>query len=269
LSRFSRRILSILLFIATVFFSCSTGAAGLYLALPSYFSPIDTSKIVIGVSQTELERNAGRASLLYGELGVRVSERSRVRAGVLYPAVQSESAITHNVGDGLINWTTRIAGDTLNLYGLFFRADARLPIGPGTNHPFSFGSFDGGAGLEYRHRTALLDLRCSAAFTLVGKRRKIGGILHRNYTMLALSLDFPLPGKTSVYVSAFGVMFNGGGTREIYLIDVRYGLSNELEFLLAGGLEAGSDDERLFNSIISAVFVYRFTRSEPEGDIGE
>jgi hypothetical protein len=269
LSRFSRSVLSILLFITTVLVTCSIDAAGLYLALPSYFPVIDTSRVVIRMSQSELERDAGRAGILYGELGVRVGTRSRLRAGILYPAVQSEAAVTHTVGDGLVNWTTRIAGDTLDLSGLFFRVDARLPIGPGTMHPFSFGSFDGGAGLELRGGTALFDLRCSAAFTLVGKRRKTGDILHRNYTLLGLSMEFPMPGKTSVNVEGFGIMFNGGGTREIYLVNVRHGLSDELELLISGGLEAGSDEERVFNSIVSAVFIYRFARSGPEGDIGE
>ncbi len=241
-----------------MFNACSLHATGLYISPPSYFSVIDTSRIFVTIRQTGIQRDAGRASVLAGELALKYKRRVGIRLGLLYPALQGEGDILHNVGDGAVHATVRIFGDTLESSGLFVRGDVRIPVGSKSLRPLSFGSLDGGAGLEFRHRTPLLGFRCAATYTLVGDRCKVGSFIHRNFLLLGFAIDFVFRKGTLFNFSGFNTSFRGGDSRDVYLLTVKQELSDTLWLLIDAALEAGNDEERVFNSLASLAVLYRF-----------
>ncbi|UCF04319.1 MAG: hypothetical protein JSV33_10245 [bacterium] len=237
---------------------CPLRAKGLYLDLPGFFSVVDTARTFVTIRHADLQRGEGRASIISGELAIRPRKRVRVRLGLLYPNIQREQGIVHGVGDGFIHATARIFGDTLDASGFFLRGDARIPIGSGGLRPLSFGSLDGGLGVEFRRRTMLLSLRLVATYTLVGQRVKEGPFTHRNFLLTGYTVDFPFGDRASIQFSGFYVRFRGGGSREAYLITARYRLSDALDLCTSGMLEAGNDGNRVFNSLVAIAVMSRF-----------
>ncbi len=264
----------------------SVHATGLYIDLPSYFSAVDTSRIELVIGQAELQRVTGRASVFSGELSLRPRSRFHVRLCLLYPAMVRGGEITHAVGDGIVHGTYRLTGDTLEVNGMFLRAYARLPFGPKRMDPFSFGSLDGGAGFEFRMETSLFRLRCAQTYTLVGQRRKptTGApngtpyyplslaercsdtecFSHRNFFLFALSIDFTLGRSATFGFAGYSFHYRGGDAREVYMLTLGQRLSRGLELRFCGGLDAGSDIERVFDSLLSVSLVYRLL--PPGGD---
>jgi hypothetical protein len=233
-------------------------AKGLYLDLPGFFSIADTSRTLVTIRHADLQRDEGRASIVSGELAIRPMNRVRVQLGLLYPNIQRDRRIVHGVGDGLIHATARVYGDTLGASGFFLRGDARIPIGSGGLRPLSFGSMDGGLGVEFRQRTTLLSLRLVATYTLVDLRIKEGPFTHRNFLLTGYAVDFPFGDRTSIRFSGFYARFRGGGSREAYLVTVRYRISDALDLCTSGMLEAGSDGNRVLNSLLAFSVTSRF-----------
>lgn len=266
--KLSSPVLLVIVIMIPAFLACPLHSTGLYMDFPTYFAAIDTFGIQLKIRQTDLQRDEGRTSVFAGGLSLRPKPGIRIGLSLLYPAMQREGHITHAVGDGVFRSTVRIHGDTLDTSGLFFRADARIPIGPKTSDPFSYGSLDVGSGLEYRRRTSLFMFRCAATYTLVGERQKVGDFIHRNFLLLALSIGFDLKESTSFSFSGFGMNFRGGDSREVYILSFRQRFSGELDMLFSGGLDAGDDEERVFDSFVSFSLVYRF-RSGKVQDSGK
>ena len=123
--------------------------------------------------QTEIQADAGLVSILEGEYGMRLGKRTRIRGSLLYPTFAYSADITSAVGDGFLRGTLRIAGDTLNIDGIYMRFDAQIPIGPASMTPYSFRSLDVGLGLEYRKHFPMLEIRGAATYTLVGEKQKM------------------------------------------------------------------------------------------------
>ncbi len=277
---------SAVLVIVTGFLASSVRATGLYIDLPAYFSAVDTSHIELVIRQAELQRVTGRASVFSGELSLRPKSRLHVRLGLLYPAMARGREIAHAVGDGIVHGTYRLTGDTLEVDGMFLRAYVRLPFGPKRMDPFSFGSLDAGAGFEFRMETSLFRFRCAEVYTLVGQRRKptTGApndtlyypisvaerssdtefFSHRNFFLFALSIDFTLRRSTTFGFAGYSFRYRGGDAREVYMLTLGQRLSRGLELRLCGGLDAGSDVERVFDSLLSVSLVYRLL--PPGGD---
>jgi hypothetical protein len=245
-------IIAVLLFAAS-----QASATGLYMDLPSYFTPVDTTRIDLAIRHTDLQLSTGRASVFSGELGLRRGARLDVRIGILYPAMERDRGITHAVGDGIVHAMFRLTGDTLNASGLFFRGYSRLPIGPDGMYPFSRGSLDVGAGCECRLPTELCYLRAAATYTLVDERSKEPVYGHRNFFLLAVSAEIDLRRGTTFVFEGYSFRYRGGDAREAYLITVRQRLSRDLEVTLCGGLDAGDDRERVFDSILSVSLAFR------------
>lgn len=280
-------IRSAVLVIVVGVLASSVHATGLYIDLPAYFSAIDTSHIELVIRQAELQRVTGRASVFSGELSLRPRSRLHVRFGLLYPAMVRGWDITHAVGDGIVNGTYRLTGDTLEVNGMFLRIYARLPFGPKRMDPFSFGSLDAGAGFEFRMETSLFRLRCAETYTLVGERRKptTGApndtlyyplsvaerssdtecFSHRNFFLFALSIDFTIRRSTTFSFAGYSFRYRGGDAREVYMLTFGQRLCRGLELHLCGGLDAGNDFERVFDSLLSVSLVYRLLpRGEDE-----
>jgi hypothetical protein len=262
LKRLSLRILLVNFSFIIVFHVSEACGTGLYLNLPSFFSIVDTSRTHLTIRQADLQRDVGRASILEGELAFRLEDRTLVRLGLLYPAVQQQWDVSYGVGDGFIRGTVRVLGDTLEVSGLYLLSEIRIPIGSKSQVPFSFGSLDGGAGLELRRRTSLFRLRMAANYTLVGERQKVGSFINRNFLLTAFSLEFDMRKSTSFCFSGFRVDYRGGGSREVYLITLKQKLAEALELQASGALGSGSNEERIFDSILSLGLVYGFSPLE-------
>lgn len=267
-------------FLAAALFIVPVRATGLYIDLPAYFSTADTTGIEMAVRHTVLQRAEGHASVFSGEVTLRPRERLRARLIVHYPAMKRGTTITNAVGDGIIHGTYRLTGDTLEVNGMFLRGYARLPLGSKRMAPFSAGSLDGGVGLEFRMETEMFRLRCAETFTLVGERRKyspaaardslqypfsLRGVStgerefsHRNFFLLSLGFDVDLGEHTTFSFAGYRFHYRGGDAREAYLFTLRRRLARELEVCLNGGLDAGAEHERVFDSLLSVSLAYRF-----------
>lgn len=238
-------------------------AAGLYLDLTGYFSVVDTTAAMVTVRHVDFQRDEGRGSIVSGEVSVRPKQRVLLRFGMFYPNFQRRGDIVHGAGDGFVRASVRVFGDTLDASGLFLRGDARVPIGSGGLRPFASGSMDGGAGLEFRGGTPLFGLRAVSTYTLVGDRVKEGEFIHRNFFLAGVAIDFPLGGRTNVRFGGFAARFRGGASREIYLLSARCIISDSLELCIDGALEAGPEEDRLFDSLLSVAVLCRFPGSAP------
>lgn len=242
-------------------------AIGLYEDLPSHFSVIDTTRFIFVFRQTELQRDEGRAAVLAGEFNLRLRKRIDFQLILSYPALERERDIIHGVGDAMIRSTVRVAGDTLGLSGLFLRANIRAPMGSRALKPFSFGSLDGGVGLECRQKTPLFQFRLATTYTLVGERSETGSFLHEHFLLLSPSLEVNVRKGTSFAFTMFYLVFRGGGAREVYSISLTQAISQELGIILNGALEAGKDEERVFNSLLSLALTYKLpSRSDSSVD---
>jgi hypothetical protein len=263
-SRISSLVASIALS-ACLLVPASPRAIGLYTDYISYFSPIDTARTSLLFRQTELQRDEGRAAVLSAELLFRNRGRMLFRLQLPFPTVPTDGDFLYDIGDGGVRAEVRIFGDTLDTSGLFLIGDARLPMGKKEFQPISYGSLDGGGGLELRGKTTFFQLRLASTFTLVGDRVKTGPFIHDNYTTVAMSIETELVGGASLSFSGFGLLFRGGGKREIYVLSVRQALSRGIEAFVSGALEAGTDEERVFNSQVALAIRYSFP-SPPAGE---
>ncbi|MBN1884559.1 MAG: hypothetical protein JW876_03410 [Candidatus Krumholzibacteriota bacterium] len=256
-------VLAIAVSAAILFASPPAGATGLYEDLPHWYLPADTSAISLDVGQSLLDRDAGRASVF--EIGItsRRWRRGVVRAALLYPAMQTGAGVVHGGGDGFIRASWRAWGDTLDTRGLFARGELRVPMGSNTFYPFSLGSLDGGGGLEARLPLGMLRLRAAAVYTLVGERRKTGDRIHRNHLATSVLLGFDPGESTECGVGVFVLSFRGGDTREVYLFTLRRRVAGPLWLSAHAAVDAGSDSERVFNTLGGITFEYRFGGGRP------
>lgn len=217
------------------------------------------------MGQSDIRREIGRATVLDCRVLLRTGKRVRLALGLDYPAVRRERDILYDLGDARVQALVRVMGDTLDSYGIYLRGDLRIPTGSRVLYPFSFASLDGGPGAEGLYRTPMFGLRGALTYTLVGERRKVGPRLNRNFLILALSIDSQLREGTSFAFTTYSIFFRDGGGRDVYQLSLRQELSEEIEMALDGALDSGSEEERVFNSLFSLSFVYRFRSREQHG----
>ncbi len=266
MNRYSSPLFLFTVLIIISFAAPPSSATGLYLDLASYFSVPDTSRMYLVFRQSDMQRDEGRAALFAGELSVRPRERANVRLGAMYTSLGVGDDFVYGLADGAVRATYRVFGDSLDISGLFLRADLLVPIGAASVPlPFSSSSIDVGGGFEFRGATSLLGFRGAVTYTLAGDRRKEGEFIHRNFLTAALSLDFELRTGTSMYFTGFLIYFRGGCGREAYLLSIGQKLSHRMEIVAGGALEAGSDKDRIFNSAMIVSVVYRFPGGTPGG----
>lgn len=248
----------------------SARATGLYADYTSFFSPADTVHKALVFRQADIQRDAGRVSILSAELALRPRPRVLLRMQMPYPTMKIDEGYEYGIGDGTVRAEVRVGGDSLNATGIFLVGDVRLPMGANTFRPVSYGSLDGGAGLELRKNTLFFQFRLASTYTLVGDRVKVGPFIHDNFLTLAFSAETKLPCETSISFEGFGLLFRGGGKREMYALSLRKALSESIEAVVSGALEAGTDEERVYNSQISLAVRYMFPfsgKEEPAPDV--
>lgn len=246
--------------------SSGVHAAGLYSNFPAYFAVADTARAQLTFRQTEIQADAGLVSILEGEYGMRLGRRTRIRGSLLYPTLAYSADITSAVGDGFLRGTLRIAGDTLNIDGIYMRFDAQIPIGPASMTPYSFRSLDVGLGLEYRKHFPMFEIKGAATYTLVGEKQEIGDFVYDNFLIAGAMIGFEPISGTSFIFSGFVKSFRSGDTREIYLLTLRQRLSSSLDLIMDGALDSGRNEERVFNSLISIACYYRFPPLRASGN---
>ena len=61
------------------------GATGLYTDPHSFFSPIDSTRALVVIRQSECDLGSRRASLLAGDLMIRPRPRFEIRIGLQFP----------------------------------------------------------------------------------------------------------------------------------------------------------------------------------------
>jgi hypothetical protein len=239
-------------------------ATGLYADYTSFFSPADTVHKALVFKQTDIQRDAGRAAILAAELSLRPRPRILLRMLAPFPTMRIDGSYEYGIGDGMVRAEVRISGDSLNASGIFLVSDARLPMGAKSFRPLSYGSLDGGAGLELRQNTLFFRFRLASTYTLVGDRVKVGSFIHDNFLTLGFSVETELPRGTSISFEGFGLLFRGGEKREMYALSLKKSLSESVEVVMGGVLEAGTDEERVYNSQISLAVRYLFPFSGKE-----
>jgi len=242
----------------------SARATGLYADYTSYFSPADTVHKAIVFRQTDIQRDAGRAAILSAELALRPRPRIMLRMQVPFPTMKIDGGYEYGIGDGTVRAEVRVGGDSLDTGGIFLVGDVRLPMGAKSFRPISYGSLDGGAGLELRKNTLFFRFRLASTYTLTGDRVKAGPFIHDNFLTLAFSVETELPRGASISFEGFGLLFRGGEKREMYALSLRKALSESVEAVVSGALEAGTDEERVYNSQISIAVRYMFPFSAKE-----
>ena len=242
----------------------SARTTGLYADYTSYFSPADTVHKALLFKQSDIQRDAGRAAILSAELAIRPGGRVLLRMNVPFPTMKLDSGYEYGIGDGTVRAEVRVKGDSLNTSGLFLLGDVRLPMGAKSFRPISYGSLDGGAGIEFRSNTLFFRFRLASAYTLVGDRIRSGRFVHDNFLTVAFSIETELPREASISFEGFGLFFRGGEKREMYALSLNKKLSDSIETTLSGALEAGTDDERVYNSQISLAIRYLFPFSPEE-----
>ncbi len=236
----------------------SARTTGLYADYTSYFSPADTVHKALVFRQSDIQRDAGRAAILSAELALRPRRRVLLRMRVPFPTMKLDRGYEYGVGDGTIRAEVRVRGDSLNASGLFLVGDVRLPMGAKSFKPISYGSLDGGAGLELRSNTLFFRFRFASTYTLAGDRIRSGLFVHDNFLTIAFSLETELSRGASIAFEGFGLFFRGGEKREVYALSLKKTLSENIEADLSGALEAGTDEERVYNSQISLAVRYLF-----------
>jgi len=238
------------------------GATGLFDDLPSFFSRPDTARALF-VRQTECDFGERHASLLTGGLTVRPAARIEVRFDVQFPTVQSASEIEYGLGDILLRTAARLGGDSLNTSGLFLRADLRIPSGSTGLRPFSDASFEGGVGLEARVVGPGFALQGAALYTLADKKPHGEDFTNDAHATAAASISVMVWSAVSVRSSAYLVRYDGGDTRNMFLLSLECALSAGLALEIAGAFEAGNEAARVFDSCASVSLTYRFLRLLP------
>lgn len=244
-----------------LFSSSPARSTGLYTDYTSYFSPADTVYRALTFRQADIQRDAGRAAILSAELALRPRRRVLLRMRVPFPTMKLDGGYEYGIGDGTARAEVRVRGDSLNAQGIFLVSDLRLPMGSKSFSPISYGSLDGGAGLELRSNTAFFRFRFASTYTLAGDRVRTGPFVHDNFLTLAFSLETVLPRGGSVSFDGFGLFFRGGEKREIYALSLKGALSEHVEAVMSGALEAGTDEERVYNSQIAIAVRYLFPYS--------
>lgn len=231
---------------------------GLYSDLPWWFAPVDTARARMLAGQSWIRTEQDDASLFTFEAGIRTGSRTSVRIQLMYPVIRRPGVFEHGFGDALVFGELRAAGDTLSRSGLFLHGVMRLPSGSETMWPYAFESLDGGAGIELRRLSDLLDLRVSATGMLAGRRVRDGDRRHENFALLAAAIGIRPLDRAGVVVSMFSQIFRGGGYREVYLLELGVRASDRFDLRLAGGVDSGDAAERVFNSLVQFTLVFRF-----------
>ncbi|MBN2070524.1 MAG: hypothetical protein JW814_03615 [Candidatus Krumholzibacteriota bacterium] len=247
-----------------LFAAVPTRADGLYNDYPSWFSPVDSGSVVFGLGHVEMQGEYQDASAVAARISGMINDRSSLRLSMLYPVIRRPDRYVHGFADLLGSSSVRIFGDTLNVNGLFLRADFRIPIGSNVLRPFSFRSStggiypDAGGGIEVRKETVLFRIRGSITHTLVGQKEVEGALTNTDYSMLALLFEFDLNSRISLQTSVFARKSIHGRYRETYLFGLSRRFSQKVRIVLTGGLDSGDEDERLYDSIVSIFFSYAF-----------
>ena len=268
----NRSLIRVFIILTILLSVSSLEATGLYADYTFFFSPADTVHRSIAFRQIDIQRDAGRAAVLSAELALRPSPRLLFRMLVPFPTMKLEDGYEYGIGDGSVRTEVRLSGDSLNASGAFLLGDVRLPMGAKSFRPVAYGSLDGGAGLEFRVKTHFFRFRLASTYTLAGDRVKVGPFIHDNYLTLAFSVETDLPVGAALCFRGFGLLFRGGEKREMYALSLGKTLSGSIEAVVSGALEAGTDEERVFNSQISLSirYIFPFTAEEkPEPAIPE
>jgi hypothetical protein len=224
------------------------------------------------ISETLVSASGFDASIIGLSIPFHFNARTSGQVGILYPVIHLTGGYKHGFADGALSFLTRVYGDSTNISGIFLRGDIRVPVGSGSLKPFSFRSSDGGiypdlgGGLEFRAENSMVKFRSTAAYTFSGQKDDTGEIVTTDYSMLSGRVEFAISNRTSFTGSVFVIDFDGPGYRECYLLGLRYEMSDKMTIIFTGGIDAGSEGDRVFDSLASVLFDFDFSPSDDSPD---
>ncbi len=233
-------------------------ATGPFLNLPAYYARVDTARAVIDIAQSFVDGEPDNSTALSFGAGFRSGERTRVRIQILYPIIRRAGYYNHGFGDLMISAEIRILSDTMRVSGLFLRGDMRVPAGSSSLWPYAGESLDGGAGLELRRLSETFEFRCSATYTLVGKKAEEKAYRSDNYALAGLLLGVRPFNALTIDFSAFAQYFRNGDFREVYLLGAGTRLKGGLDVRVCGGIDSGESFERIWDSMVQVGITWRF-----------
>ncbi len=233
-------------------------ATGPFLNLPTYYGRVDTVRVILDVGQSFVEGEFENSTALSFETGFRSGERTRVRMQILYPIIRRDGNYVHGFGDLMLSAEMRIVGDTLRINGLFLRGDMRIPTGSASRWPYAGESLDGGGGLEFRRLSEAFDFRCSATYTLSGRKAEEEFFRSENYGLAGVLLGVRPFSTFKIEFSAFSQFFRNGDYREVYLIGAGTRLKGGLDVRVSAGIDNGETYERVWNSMFQIGITWRF-----------
>lgn len=274
MNRFSFPFLILSIFTCIVMLPSPAPCEGLYMNLPSWFAPVDTAGTRFLTSDSWVQMENSEAMVLSIEVPFNIDRRTAFRLGVTYPVIHLDSSFRHGFADGSISATFKMRGDSVSTGGLFLRGDLRIPLGSEALYPFSFRSEENGiypdigGGLEYRYESVFFNLRSSASYFMAGQKETGGNRIHTDFFLGALMLEISIGDRTSFRGTVFAIDFSGRGYRECYLFGLSRRISRQIDLSASVAIDSGTDEERLFDSLLSLAIGYRFPYSAPvrEGD---
>jgi len=258
-----KSLLYLLAFVLFVFFQpYSAEAADGFLDFPSFFSSPDTSRVFTEFGMSVFDSNE---QFLYSSMvSGRMNSRLTGRFSVPYFSIRRDDRVLFGFSDFAVNLTFRAAGDTLGNSGIFLRTDINLPSGSKALEPFANRSFDGGAGVEVRKRFALFSLKMAATYIFAGDRNALAPYPHSNYRIIAAEAGFHPGSFIDISVSAYSVDYRKSAERLILLSGISGRMSDSIRIILSGGVEAGEEYERHYDSMVSVRFSYLFPTPIPQ-----
>jgi hypothetical protein len=260
------RLASFLIAVAVAMAAYTAGpvaAAGLYTDLPSFFSAIDSTRVLVVVRQSECDLGAARASLLSGDLLIHPRPRFDVRAGLRFPAIRDRAGIRYGIGDLMLQATARITGDSVSTSGIFLRAGARIPTGSDAVRPFSDAAFEGEGGLELRLAARSFAVRAAGLRSFATPDRSSADFSNGGHFTFAASVSAGPPDLGSLGIYAMYIRFDTGDERSVYAGTLGRELSPQLLLELSGVFETGAAAARVFDSCVSVSLAYRFPPLPP------
>ncbi len=233
-------------------------ATGPFLNLPTYYGRIDTARVILDIGQSFVKGEHENSTVFSFETGFRNGERTHVRMQIFYPVLRHGGQYNHGFADLLLSAELRIVGDSLRISGLFFRGDMRIPTGSASLWPYAGESLDGGAGLEFRRFSEMFDFRCSATYTLVGRKVEEEFYRSENYALAGVLLGLKPFRSLTIDFSVFAQLFRNGDYREVYLLAAGTRLKGGFDVSLSGGIDSGDSFERVWNSMVQIGITWRF-----------
>ncbi|HMA76743.1 MAG TPA: hypothetical protein VKO43_05520 [Candidatus Krumholzibacteriaceae bacterium] len=257
MNSYKRFCLPVLFFILA--FPCiPLKASEVYTDISNFFYSASISRSATEFGFSTINSPLKEANLFAAAFRGNINSKTSVKLVVPYFAVRADDRLSFGFGDFIFNSTTRVKSDSLAENGLFFRADFRFPTGSKSLYPYSIQSFDGGAGIEVRKRLSNLYLKGAATYTFVGEREHEGDYPYSNHLILGASAGIKTGKRFRLKFSGYNINYRKNGEHWIFIMKIERCMTESISISIRGGFEAGENDEKIFDSMLSLYLTFLF-----------